>query len=979
MRSARGFMLLMLCFGGVLGAAEHQGQVRFGGLPLPGATVTFTRDGKSIAAVSDQQGNYSFPDLSDGPWKAKVEMLCFAPVEREVSVGASGAASEWELKLLPLEVIQASATVAIPPAPPPPPSVPAPVLAGNSRRKKTDAAPAAPQSGFQRTGVNAAAGAQQAAPPAEAFGGQSQEALSQRATDGFLINGSANNGAASPFSLSAAFGNGRRMGRSLYTGGLGFIFDNSALNARSYSLTGQNTEKPGYSHLQGVANFGGPLKIPGLLKNGPQIFVGYQWIHNRNASTQTGLVPTAAERTGATSPVAKALVDYYPLPNFAGTQYNYQTAVLGTQNQDGVQSRANKNIGTKNTLSGSFNLQWVSLNNVSLFGFTDHTSTLGMNTGTNWMHRFGRRGFATLGYQYSRMGITTTPWFANVKNVSGLAGITGNDQSSNNWGPPTLVFANGITPLTTAQASATKNQTSAVSLDIRFNRTPHSFSFGGDFRRLQMNTVAQQNGRGTFTFTSSGLAGFLAGIPDTASIAYGNADKYFRGNSWDGFFNDDWRMSPGFTLNAGVRWEYSSPLSERYGRLVNLTAGAGFATVTPVVGARLINPNKSGIQPRIGFAWRPMAASSSIVRGGYGIYYNTSVYQSIASQMAQQAPLSRSFSIQNNPASPFTLANAFNTVQAGTANTFGIDPDFKVGYAHNWQLSLQHDLPGSLVMIATYLGIKGSREVQQYLPNTYPTGAAGICVSCPSGFTWMASNGESTRQSGQLQLRRRLHNGFTASVDYTWSKAIDNAALGAKGQGSAVTAQNWLDLNSERSLSSFDQRHVMSFQTQYTTGMGLGGGTLLSGWKGTAFKEWTVTSEIKAATGLPLTPVYLAPVRGTGVTGSIRPDYTGVPLYDAPPGLFLNTAAFTAPAAGKWGNAGRNSITGPGQFTLNASLGRTFRLTDRYSLDLRVDATNPLNNVTFPSWNTTSNSAQFGVANAANPMRSLQSTLRVRF
>jgi hypothetical protein len=130
---------------------------------------------------------------------------------------------------------------------------------------------------------------------------------------------------------------------------------------------------------------------------------------------------------------------------------------------------------------------------------------------------------------------------------------------------------------------------------------------------------------------------------------------------------------------------------------------------------------------------------------------------------------------------------------------------------------------------------------------------------------------------------------------------------------------------------------------------------------------------------MPLTPIYLAAVGGTGVTGSIRPDYTGAPLYAAPPGFFLNAAAYAPPAPGQWGSAGRNSITGPSQFGLNASLSRTFQMSDRLSLDLRVDATNALNHVTFPSWNTTVTSAQFGLPNPANAMRSLQTTVRVRF
>ena len=153
----------------------------------------------------------------------------------------------------------------------------------------------------------------------------------------------------------------------------------------------------------------------------------------------------------------------------------------------------------------------------------------------------------------------------------------------------------------------------------------------------------------------------------------------------------------------------------------------------------------------------------------------------------------------------------------------------------------------------------------------------------------------------------------------------------------------------------------------------------MGGWKGRLLKEWTVSAQITAASGLPLSPIYFAPVKGTGVTGSIRPDVTGAAISAAPPGYYLNSAAYRAPASGSWGNAGRNSITGPSQFVMNASLGRAFRLRDRVTLDLRFDAANTINNVTFPGWNTTTTSAQFGLPMAANPMRTLQTTLRARF
>ncbi len=151
-------------------------------------------------------------------------------------------------------------------------------------------------------------------------------------------------------------------------------------------------------------------------------------------------------------------------------------------------------------------------------------------------------------------------------------------------------------------------------------------------------------------------------MPDTSSIAFGNADKYFRASTSDAYINDDWRMNPGFTLNFGVRWEYWSPITEKYGRLVNLDIAPGFTAEAPVVAGHptgrltgqaypdsLIHPDKGAVQPRVAFSWRPLPASSLVVRAGYGVYYNTSVYLPIATQMAQQYPLSKSLSVQSTP------------------------------------------------------------------------------------------------------------------------------------------------------------------------------------------------------------------------------------------------------------------------------------------------------------------------------------------
>ncbi len=998
--------------------SEHHGTVKYGGLPLPGATVTAkpvnAKEGdKTFGAISDLEGHYSFPDLPDGMWTIQVEMPLFATAQQEVTVGAGAAAADWDLKLLPAQEISAIVT----PAPPRLQVAETPATATNptaaapkpARNGKAAPAPTNTATAFQRTDLNAAPARTNNDTPAPAADTAPQDtsALSQRAADGLLINGSVNNGASSPFAQLQAFGNNRRGVRSLYNGSLGFSLDNSALDARSFSLTGQDTPKPGFNRFTGLASFGGPLKIPGVLKrNGPNFTVNYQWLHNRNASTQTGLMPTAAQRAGdlpgftvplsQISPQALALLSLYPLPNFTGsTRYNYQIPLISGQHQDSVQGRMNKQV-KKNQYSGTLGMQSTRTDNTNLFGFLDNGRTLGMNLQLNFRHQFTPRAFVNFGYQFSRFSSTNIPFFANNENIAGLAGITGNNQDPINWGPPALSFSSGISGLSDSQYSAIHNQTDGVSVDALWNHGRHNITYGADFRRLQFNSFSQQDPRGSFQFNGlaagSDFAGFLMGVPDTASIAFGNADKYFRSSSYDAFVQDDWRMRSSFTLNVGLRWEYNSPISELYGRLVNLDVAPGFTAVAPVLGlsptgpltqqeypSSLIRPDKNNIAPRIAMSWRPFSASSMVVRASYGVYYDTSIYQTIATQMAQQSPLSKSLRVQNTPATPLTLANGFIGNPNITANTFAVDPDLRTGYIQTWQTSVQRDLPFALQMVATYLGTKGTRSQQQFYPNSVAPGALDPCPTCPSGFTYLASNGNSIRHAGTLQMRRRLRSGLTAELQYTYSKSIDDAvALGGRATGGSLVAQNWLDLSAERARSNFDQRHVMSFTMQYTTGMGLHGGSLLSGWRGAVIKEWTASTQVNAASGLPLTAVYPVVVPGTGVTG-IRPNYTGASLYDAPSGLFLNPAAYTAPAPGQWGNAGRNTITGPLQFSLNASAQRTFRINDRFSATLRFDSVNTLNHPTFPSWGTVVSSAQFGLQNPANGMRTIQTTLRVTF
>ncbi len=720
-------------------AADHYGQVSFAGLPVPGATITASQGDKQIVTSTDQQGIYKLPDLADGVWTIRIEMLGFSTITQDVMLAPDSPPSMWELTLRPFEEIAREI--------PPRAVQPAPTI-GTAVRPKSDATgtttngtttsgasgsaspPAGAQRGFQRAGVNASSPPpvtpNATASTADAATGDSPFG----AADGLLINGSVNNGAASPFAQLAAFGNNRRSARSLYTGGAAVILGNSAFDARPFSFAGQDTAKPEYTDVQVAGQFGGPLKIPWLFKNPSNVFVGYQRTSNHDAITQPALMPTSLERAGdfsqsrdasgrpvqivdpATgapfpggviprdriSPQAASLLGYYPLPNLdAGNRYNFQAPLVTVTRQDSIQTRITQPPFGRNQTYGNVAYQRTTTESTNVFGFTDATTVSGIDTAINWSRRFSQFFSLRLRYQFTRLATEVTPYFANRTNVSGEAGIGGNNQDPVNWGPPSLSFASGVEGLSSAQYASNSNLTHVWSAESTSSRGRHNITFGGGVHRQQVDVLSQQNARGAFTFTGaatgSDLADFLLGHPphqlDSVwqcrqvpprvrvrglrhrRLAAESGAHHQRGRSL-GVRSAVYRAVRAAGQPGRGAWIFGGQLGRRgqSGGCADRLALSGIA-------------GPSGPARCAAACGCRVASHSRFVvgrQGGYGVYRNTNVYQSIALMLAQQPPFSKAFTVQNSAANPLTLANGFVAPAGGTPNTFAVDPDFRVGY-----------------------------------------------------------------------------------------------------------------------------------------------------------------------------------------------------------------------------------------------------------------------------------------------------------
>lgn len=985
-----------------LSALRQEGRVVFGDIPVPGAIVTATREQQYLETVTDREGVYRFVGLSEGRWTLRVRALGFAPGSRSVLVERGAPALTWRISMLSVSALVHERTGA----------------AGDERSPHPL--------------PSARAGSASTTPPSGQ--GVDQEPIEDAGTarfglaDALVITGSIHDGLASPFAQPSAFGNNRPDTESVHTGSFSILGGTSAWDARPFSFSPKPSPRPSYVDLDFDATFGRPFRLPGTSRDG-YLFMSGERIVDDRVRTRSGLVPTLKERRGnfsdtwgasgrsvqisdpvtgqpfesATipanriSPQAEALLAWYPKPNLeAGVLHNFQTPVVTSERRSRVQTRLSQALDARNLLAAQFSYRRTTSDDTTLFGFNPSRRGAALDARIRWSNQAPYRARLGIGYRFSRLANDVVPHFANVANVSANAGIVGNNQDPVNWGPPTLEFSGGLATLTDAAYSTSRDTTHAWSVDMGLSsRSRHSFRFGAGFNRHLTTSVGQPDARGRFLFTGVAtgldLADFLLGFPAASSVAFGDADRSFRGRSFHAFLNDDWRLASGLTVVAGIRWEYAAPLTERLDRLVNLDIVPGFIAAVPVTaeelvgsltgrryGRALVRSDRSGFQPRLGLAWRPRDGSSLIVRASYGHYLDASFYGSLAALLAHQPPLSTTVNVERSAVTRLTLASGFPAARGVTSNTYAVDPELRAGLARIWRVSLQHDLPWSLTFVTSYTGTAGSRLMRQSLPNTFPPGASNPCLGCPAGFVHLKSDGSSRRHAGQLAVRRRLRGGLAASVEYTLAKAVDDGVtFGGPSLQGATIAQDWLNLTAEHGRSRFDRRHTVTAEFEYAPGAARTalGERLVE----FLFSGWMFTGQLTVGSGLPLTPVYLAPVPGTAVSGTIRANRIDTVRTDAPRAAFLNPAAYTAPEAGRWGTAGRHSVSGPAQFELTAGIGRSLSWGDRFTVDWRLEASNVLNRVTYAAVNMVVNTPLFGYPVLANAMRTVRMSLHVGF
>jgi hypothetical protein len=696
---------------------------------------------------------------------------------------------------------------------------------------------------------------------------------------------------------------------------------------------------------------------------------------------------------------ARTLLNYFPEPNLPFAARNYQTSWNGLNDSRSLNLRfQNIPVSPKDRINFQMQFQSGSGFNPNLFQFIDTSETTGRNANISWSRRLTPKINNQIQLTFSRNRNQSVPFFAFKENTAEQLGIQGTSQSPQNWGPPNLSFTN-YGSLNDGNSSLSRTQNLNLTDTISWTVGKHNFQMGGQMQKQQQNQLSDGNGRGTFSFngratasiingapvagTGYDMADFLLSRPASANIRYGNPDKYFRSSNYALYLNDDFRMSSKMSWTLGVRWDYSAPSTEKWNRITNLDVSPDFSTVTPITPGTvspfngtlpnsLVRPDRNNIAPRVGLAWKPFSRHSLVVRSGYGVYYNGAIYQSVVSNLAQQPPFARNLSVSTSPDNPLSMQTGFlAAVNTLLRATYAIDPNYKIGYAQTWTLSLQQNLPLNFYMSLGYDGTKGTHLDQRFIPNSVAPGAPTSLL--PNYYTYETFGGNSIMHSGSLSLNRRFSRGIQTSFSYQMSKAIDNGGTGNQGQ----IAQDWRNLKAERAVQNGP--HNASIQFQLSSGARRNG-LFSTGAVGHIARDWNLTSNITMRSGSLLTPTVGgagSQVSGTGLSGTLRANYTGAPIRID--GKNFNTEAFVLPLPGQWGTASRNSIPGPAQFSLNAQVSRTIRISERRTVDIQAQANNILNRVAVTGWGTTVGSNNFGLLTGVGGMRRINISMRMRF
>jgi hypothetical protein len=831
-----------------------------------------------------------------------------------------------------------------------------------------------------------------------------------------------------------------KSGTNAYHGDAYEFFRNSALDARSY-FEEAGTPKAAFKQNQYGATIGGPI-----LKDKLFWFGDYEGTSLRTPNTYISTVPTEAERTGDFSaggyatiydpatynattgtrtpfagnvipssridPLAQAFVNLYPEPNQPGIRNNYiitpdEPYLLnqGDFRGDYHQSDINQYF-FRYSISGLTYLQPQRLPGLANgqhggYGYEDtmgaslgQTHTFSPNTvnefraGFNWL--WIRRGVPVNGNVAPPANLTV-PGVALLPNTSGLTQFS--PSGYRGIGDP------GYAP--TILTSEERQITDVLNL-VRGRQT---IAVGGEVRWTEYNIFQVPAPNGSFGFSGQftqnpadgtggdGLADALLGLPLTSTIDT-QVEVQNRQFVPTAYVQDDYKFSPTLTLNLGVRYDYFSPVVAKHNQQANFDYQTGQLVVAGQNGNSrgLTTPDHFNFSPRVGFA--KTLRNNTVLSGAYGIFWSGQEIRTAATlQLTYNLPFYYQPTFTSDGITPLLTVSggfpALNPLDAPDSGVTSVDARLKTPSYQEWNLSVQQALPAQTVLELSYAGSKGTHLQSLVDRNQDMTPGPGDVQSRRpypdfGPFAAIENRGNSGYNSMQVKVEKRAGHGLYFLSSFTWSKAINDQPEICCNQ---PWPQNSFNIAADRGPADFNQDLRWALSYDYLLPLGKGH-TLLGGSRAADLIAggWHLSGIYSLASGFPFSPQMGYDTSNTGSQGLLRPDQVlasgNLPRGQRSPNLWFNPNAYAIPANYTFGNAGRNTLVGPDYNDWDASLRKTFPITESQNLEFRAEFFNSLNHPSFAqpdSYITDGPGATGVVTSIAGANREVQLALKYHF
>jgi hypothetical protein len=741
--------------------------------------------------------------------------------------------------------------------------------------------------------------------------------------------------------------------------------------------------------------------------------------------------------TNRLDPVALKILSYFPSPNrppdnLTGAN-NFRGNGVNTLTHDFWSVKVDHTFGAKDRITGRYMFNRDNTNVISVFpdpgpdtttfNIANQKSALG-----DWIHTINPSTVNEF-----RVNIARRIAHALSAGVGGdYATKIGLQGVSNNAFPniQTAGFATlGNTNQERAQLPIDQQQ---FVENISTVRGRHSLKGGFELRRSRNHEINLPTASGSFTFstqptgqpgsasTGNGLASLLLGFPNTFTAQ--QTDELDRYSYYlAAFFQDDWTVTRGLTLNLGLRWETDTPITDKDNRMngfdqtaINPVSGTpGVVKFMGVNGFRTqpYDTDWNNFGPRLGFAWKVLGSERTVVRGGFGIFFahpfDAGVPNAVALGFSQSTTINTP---DNGITAPFFLRNGVPNVTAARpalndsfgAVAVGQNPNTAVtffennrasGYSEQFNLGVQHQITNSVVLEVSGIGNLGRKLPSANLPINQirpeilgPTHQSQRDRPFPQFSNVTIQNptlGISNYYGLLMRAEKRFSSGFNMNASYTYSKFLENTNdTGTTAGRDAGPYANLYDRRADYGPSANDIRHRLSFSSVYELPFGRGKPYLTNGVLGNIIGGWTIGNVTIVQSGPPMSVTTQTNNSNAFSAGSQRPDVLrdpNLPSDQRTVARWFDTTAFVQPANFTFGNSGRNIVRAPGFFTMDFSVMRNFRFGEQYNLQMRGEAFNALNHTNFSPPGGTFGGAGFGTISASGPARLIQVGMRFAF